>query len=233
MKLLEGYFRHDIIKLLPADATGLVGVELGVAQGVFSSRMAQSGRFGWFFGVDMYADQHDTSEYKQALRAVGLYSNYKLLRMTFDEALDLFDDLSLDFVYVDGYAHSGEEGGDTIYKWFRKVKVGGVIAGDDYHREKWPLVVAAVDQFVRDTNLELFITDRVETEAFSRYPSWGVVKTADVSISAPEEMVRRGKRLGRMADARRARIIRWRSLTQAWLPRPILRLVNRLRGLAR
>jgi hypothetical protein len=69
----------------------------------------------------MYADC-TTPPNTSALRRVGLRAAYKLLRMRFDEAIDLFDDASLDFVYVDGYAHGGEEGGETIFEWFRKVR---------------------------------------------------------------------------------------------------------------
>ena len=58
MKVLEGYFRHDITKLL-SKKEGNIGVELGVAEGVFSSRMVQSGVFSKFFGVDKYNDIHD------------------------------------------------------------------------------------------------------------------------------------------------------------------------------
>ncbi|MDC1120300.1 hypothetical protein OAT72_00365 [Alphaproteobacteria bacterium] len=52
-----------------------------------------------------------TDEYKSAIKLVGLDSNYTLLRMSCDEALDLFDDNYFDFIYFDGYAHKGEEGG--------------------------------------------------------------------------------------------------------------------------
>src|SRR3990167_9257893 len=67
-----------------------IGIELGVAAGAFSARMVQSGKFHQFFGVDVYGDTHDITEYKKALRTVGLRSNYHLLRMTFDDALDVF-----------------------------------------------------------------------------------------------------------------------------------------------
>mgnify|MGYP003677075507 CR=1 FL=1 len=52
----------------------------------------------------MNADTHDTEEYKGALKKVGLFAPYKLLRMTFTEALDLFDGHTFDFIYVDGCA---------------------------------------------------------------------------------------------------------------------------------
>lgn len=199
---LEGAFRQDVLRLL--DRTeGALGIELGVAAGEFSRRMVASGRFRLFFGVDMYADTHDVAQYKQALRHVGLEAPYRLLRMTFAEALDLFEDESLDFVYVDGYAHSGEEGGETIWNWARKVRIGGVIAGDDYHPD-WPLVVEAVDRFVADTGFELWVTTETETGGgYSRYPSWAMVKTAPVTGQPPQDLLERGRAATERVAARR------------------------------
>ncbi len=194
--------RYDVIKLLKSQ-TGNVGVELGVAEGGFSAKMVASGVFSSFFGVDRYSDVYGVEEYKTALRTVGLETNYKLLRMSFDEAYDLFDGESLDFIYVDGYAHSGEEGGETIYQWSRKVKVGGVIAGDDYH-DDWPLVKEAVEAFVRDTGFELKVTTNVDpNSSYAKYPSWAVIKEKPTSLSAPEALVRKAKSHARRVDLRR------------------------------
>ena len=103
--------RHGVISLLTH--TGAFGIELGVAGGHFSARMVQSDIFKHFFGVDLYEDHHDVTEYKSALKLIGRLDKYSLLRMSFDDALDIFDDQSLDFIYIDGYAHTGEEGGST------------------------------------------------------------------------------------------------------------------------
>ena len=59
MRELPGAHRHDILQLM--EGGDFVGVELGVAAGEFSARMVVSGRFRDFFGVDMYADSHDTA----------------------------------------------------------------------------------------------------------------------------------------------------------------------------
>jgi hypothetical protein len=198
---LDGWHRHDVLRLL-GDRTGMVGVELGVAAGEFSRRMVASGRFATFFGIDMYADTHDVHQYKAALRHVGLFSDYKLLRMSFDEALDLFDDESLDFVYIDGFAHTGQEGGQTIWDWARKVRVGGLIAGDDYHPD-WPLVVEAVDTFAAQTGFDLQATTEVETVDYAGHPSWAMVKTAPTAGAPPADLVARGKARGAAVAAKR------------------------------
>jgi hypothetical protein len=166
--------RHDIVCELKSNDN--IGIELGVAEGVFSSRMMKSGKFKRFYGVDIYGDRHDTREYISALRNVGLENpNYHLLRMDFDSALDLFPDEYFDFIYIDGFAHTGEEGGKTILDWYNKLKVGGVIAGDDYHQD-WPLVVWAVNKFALQLNQAINITTLTEDVAYCHYPSWYLIK---------------------------------------------------------
>ena len=191
VKHLDGYNRFDLTKLLP-DGSDHIGIELGVAAGEYSSKMAGSGKFSAFWGVDMYADTHDTAQYKQALLNVGIDKNYKLLRMTFDEALDLFPDHYFDFMYLDGYAGNGFEGGQTLRKWASKVKVGGIIAGDDYHDE-CALLKSIVDEFVEQNGLELMTTEGAfDFSAYGHYPSWALYKTKELIGATSGDLQRRG-----------------------------------------
>jgi Methyltransferase domain len=229
VKLLEDSFRHDVIKLLEKP-NGNIGVELGVAEGVFSDRMVKSGAFEIFYGIDKYTDKPwvTVEAYKRALRKIGLQSAYRLLRMTFDDAYDLFENESLDFIYVDGYAYTGENGGDIIYKWARKVKIGGVIAGDDYHSD-WPLVVKAVDAFVQDSGFELFMTSKVESSAYCGYPSWAVIKSKSTDFNAPMDLVRLGKR--RALQYRMKEVVAWRvmSFVRYCLGEDLIKIIKRIR----
>lgn len=60
------------------------------------------------------------------------------------EAVDLYGDNSLDFVFIDA-AHDYENVTKDIQAWFPKVKDGGIIAGHDY---TWgPEVKKAADDF--------------------------------------------------------------------------------------
>lgn len=190
-KILEGYQRHDIFNLLEGEKN--IAMELGVAKGVYSKRMVDSGKFSHVHAVDMYADNHNTREYKNALKKVGLEKNYYLYRMKFEEAYDLFPDQYFDFVYVDGYAKNGELGGETIFKWYNKVKIGGILAGDDYDKEEWPLVYEAVNEFIRQTGYELMVTGQTEDIDFCKYPTWCVRKTDHQTLELPLAMIMRGK----------------------------------------
>ena len=154
-----------------------VGIELGVAGGSFSTRIVESGKFDKVFGVDTYDDYyHHIDEYREAISQVGLKSNYSLLRMTFEEALSLFPDEFFDFIYVDGFAHTGQEGGQTLADWYPKLKVGGIMAGDDYH-DDWPLVQWAVNDFASALGVGLTVTEKTESHSYNRYPSWFITKT--------------------------------------------------------
>ena len=184
------YYRHDVIKEVTDN--GLIGIELGVAGGDYSQRMVASKKFRKFYGVDLYEDHHNTDEYKKALRYVGLDNDFVLLRMSFDEALDLFDDDYFDFIYVDGYAHTGEEGGKTFHDWYRKLKTGGVFAGDDYHQD-WPLVMWAVNDMISQLDCELHITGQREDTNLNRYPSWFFKKPKDREFTSNAELKQVGQ----------------------------------------
>lgn len=196
--LLPGTERWDVVNTLPEK--GNIGIELGVAAGSFSARMVRSGRFSQFIGVDIYGDGHNVKEYKKALVAVGLFENYRLLRMTFDQALDLFPDDFFDFIYCDGYAHTGEEGGRTLIDWYPKLKTGGVMAGDDYDTEAWPLVVWAVNEVVTQLDVPLMVTDKVSDEAYNKYRSWYFIKPEGAKTLRPATL------LQDISDGEKARV---------------------------
>ncbi len=91
--------------------------------------------------------------------------------MSFAEALPHFADGSLDFIYIDGYAHTGQESGGTLRDWWPKLRAGGVFAGHDYCARYQP-TCDAVDAFVAANGLTLHVT---ETGGDS-FPSWWVIK---------------------------------------------------------
>lgn len=200
--------RYDLVNELRKKRDN-VGVELGVAEGAFSEKMVLSRRFRKFIGIDTYGDTHDTDEYLGALERVGVLEPYSILRLRFDQALKLFDDNSLDFVYVDGFAHTGEEGGKTIIDWYKKVRIGGVLAGDDYHRD-WPLVVWAVNDFASKIGADVNVTCRLSEKPYARYPSWYILKEKDVEVSANPLLVELAARERRRIE--RIRVSRYRLL---------------------
>jgi hypothetical protein len=75
---------------------------------------------------------------------------YKIHKMISIEAARLFEDESLDFVFVDS-DHSYEGCITDIRAWFPKVKRGGILCGHDYNHPDQGEVKKAVDEiFGRD-----------------------------------------------------------------------------------
>ena len=170
----EKWLRHNIVNNI--EGKNNIGIELGVATGVFSKRMIATNKFKRFYGVDSYSGVHDDDEYKNTLKNVGFHNPvYSLLRLEFENVIDLFEDEYFDFIYVDGFAHTGEEGGKSLIDWYKKLKVGGIMSGDDYH-DDWPLVKWAVNDFAFQLNAEINITGGKEDADYSKYPTWYIQK---------------------------------------------------------
>ena len=168
--------RHHVVNLLEP---GSIAIELGVAEGVFSHRLLQHGDLGYLYSVDMWAGDrgHDVQQYKAAITKLHPYRHRNsILKMRFDEALDLFSDEYFDFIYIDGYAHTGQEDGKTLDDWWPKLKVGGVFSGDDYS-PAWPSVQSVVNAFVKKHTLELNVINCGEPgSVWSEYPTWWIRK---------------------------------------------------------
>lgn len=179
VKELGGVGRHEILGLLKCiRRDDLVGLELGVARGGFARQMLQTGRFKHYVGVDAYNDEgrsHDVYEYQRALTNCGVFSELRLLRMTFQDALPLFPDGTFDFIYIDGYAHIGPE--VLMEDWWPKLGPGGLFAGDDYTK-RWPAVQRDVNAFAEERDLDVFVTDAKANRRrrYGRSPSWCMLK---------------------------------------------------------
>ncbi|WP_165322163.1 class I SAM-dependent methyltransferase [Rhizorhabdus phycosphaerae] len=175
-QLTASFERRDDVATLFSE--GGVGVELGVAAGDFSDRLLRFPHIAHLYSIDMWAGDrgHGIDQYREAVMRLDQHrARNSVLKMRFDEALPLFPDDSLDFVYVDGYAHDGQLNGKTFRDWFPKLKSGGIFSGDDYSPE-WPLVVEAVNAFCAEQKLELHVIDCQEDSWNSRYPTWFAIK---------------------------------------------------------
>jgi predicted O-methyltransferase YrrM len=76
---------------------------------------------------------------------------YNPRRMTSLDAAATYEDNSLDFVLLDA-SHEYEDVKADILAWLPKVKVGGILAGDDYHHT-WPGVVKAVTELINNPQI--------------------------------------------------------------------------------
>lgn len=149
------------------------GVELGVAGGAYSETILKRSDCAMLYSIDRWNDHHSPAQYLAVIRRLMPYRSRNLvLRLTFAEAAPLFLNAALDFVYIDGYAHTGQDNGETLRQWWPKLKPGGIFAGHDYHPTKWPLTVAAVDAFAAS------VAHRPQLTTEPAYPSWWMIRQA-------------------------------------------------------
>lgn len=74
-------------------------------------------------------------------------------------ARSLADD-SLDFVFLDA-DHGYEAMSQDLDAWYRKLKPGRLLAGDDWDPGKWPGVVRAVEEFAGARGLSVRVEDKL------------------------------------------------------------------------
>jgi SAM-dependent methyltransferase len=149
---------------------------------------------GKLFCVDRYITQdgRDISRFSHELRGAmdAIGKPWELVFMPSDEAAKLFEDGSLDFVYLDA-SHDYASVRSDLLSWYRKVRPGGIMAGHDYldgtqkgpgqpvHRVWNPSqqmldqitygVFSAVNEFFKPLGLEI-------TEIHEAYPTWVIQK---------------------------------------------------------
>jgi len=157
-----------------------IAVELGVACGMYSHAILEHTPVKKLYSIDRWAGdrQHTSEEMAAAARNLDEFGRRSIIiKAYFYDALELFPDNSIDFLYIDGYAHTGQEEGETLSQWYNKVKPGGVFAGHDYH-PRWPETIHYVQNFfymlaaVNDRDGEFKVTD----ETLPEFPSWYHIK---------------------------------------------------------
>mmetsp|Transcript_16717 Transcript_16717/g.42522 ORF Transcript_16717/g.42522 Transcript_16717/m.42522 type:complete len:467 (+) Transcript_16717:16-1416(+) len=151
----------DLLRKMGAASKRLVAVEVGVEAGTLARAMLRHLPLLEVHGVDPYQwPAHELDD--MGKRVIGtlnevseshfnitsrLFAQYPadravLHRMTSVEGSRLFEDHSIDLVFVDG-KHTYDHVQRDLHIWARKVKRGGVVCGHDFS-PRHPGVVAAV-----------------------------------------------------------------------------------------
>jgi hypothetical protein len=157
----EDWFTYPNLYKFAVDkfSSGSTFVEIGSWKGKSSAYMAveiaNSNKDIKFFCVDTWegSKKHGYIEkdslYFTFMNNMKDVKNYFYpYRMTSLQASKLFDDNSIDFIFVDG-SHEYEDVKDDIISWYPKVKTGGMLSGHDYS-EAWPGVKKAVQECFSD-----------------------------------------------------------------------------------
>jgi len=135
-------FYRNVVTLLPQDANIVeVGAWKGSSTAYLGVEIFNSGKNVTLNVVDTWEGSPNHSEivktddiyakYLENMKPLDGKVNYKSLKMTSVEASKLFEDESLDFVFIDAN-HSFESVCEDIDAWLPKLKYGGLISGHDY-----------------------------------------------------------------------------------------------------
>lgn len=125
-----------------------VGVEVGSFKGAFSKTILQNWN-GKIYMVDVWrslpTDEYDDASnalyndtsYSEAMKSIqGFEDRAFMLRMKSSQAIELFDDESLDFIYIDAN-HAYDFVKEDMRLWYPKLKKGGLFCGHDYLKIDW------------------------------------------------------------------------------------------------
>lgn len=146
----ESYFSFSGIyrRMVEKYPSGSTFVEVGVLHGMslafLGVEIVNSGKDIKLFGVDNFR-WHD-KQYSIVLKNLApLGDRIRIVQSDSAEASRLFDDRSVDFVFIDA-THEYEAGMKDIAAWLPKMRSGGTIAGHDYSPDSFPGLVRAVDE---------------------------------------------------------------------------------------
>jgi predicted O-methyltransferase YrrM len=119
-----------------------VGIEIGTAEGYTTTYLLKEIEDLTLIGIDPYADYLDwngnfisNSElgYQQLLdKTADFGDRYNHIRLSSDEAVELIEDNSLDFIFIDGL-HTYEQVLKDCKNYYPKLKAGGIFIGHDYN----------------------------------------------------------------------------------------------------
>lgn len=158
---MEIKHRIELVKILPKNS---VGVEVGVAQGLFSSDLLEQG-LGVLYSVDNWehipgvtgdgnsSPKWHLSNFVAAKQRLSKYGERSIILKGMSvQMADKIPDNSLDLVYLDGAHYTSGVLAD-LNAYYPKLKSGAVMAGHDWLNTEDYGVNDAVNRFVSGLNL--------------------------------------------------------------------------------
>ena len=183
---------HDLVLLANEMELGVDGtwVELGVCTALFSKELIEKGdpkkliMVDLWGDIDIYSDVVASDNFLQTIDRISPYSSrVEIWRMLTTEAADLVPDGSISFIYVDA-SHQYTDVLADVTSWWPKLRLGGVIAGDDYYNGYVPLagntfgVKDAVDEFAAKKNHRVYSSGYGD-DRLGKHPQWYIFKCAE------------------------------------------------------
>lgn len=180
--------RHELASLF-GELGFTKGAEIGVQEGAYSETLLQRIPQLELYCVDPwekykgYRDHVDqkkldrfyefTNKRLDKYRFINNSPRAKIFRAYSLDFVKTLADESLDFVYIDGN-HDLPNFVCDVYEWSKKIRLGGIIAGHDYHRFKKPNgihVIAGVHAYTESFDIDTwFITDQTDWDCWRNEP---------------------------------------------------------------
>jgi len=144
----------------------LIGIEIGVGDGFHAKSLLEHiDNIKILYLIDPYEEYQDGRIPRSFADVKPIYlmfkNNLKSLpneKVIFikKKSLDTLDEIpdEIDFVYIDGN-HSYDVVKAEIYSYYKKLRIGGLLGGDEWDYSRFPGVSKAINEFIKETNLEL------------------------------------------------------------------------------
>ena len=166
---IQGWFNYqqfytDMVKSLPKNSHIVeIGAWKGCSSAYLATEIYNSGKNIKLDVVDLWTGEEDdptafTTDTEFMAYNKNIYPlfmknlspiydkiNMSAIQMSSAKASQLYDDKSLDFVFIDAN-HSYKEVKNDILNWLPKLKSGATFAGHDYNPNSFPGVIQAVNE---------------------------------------------------------------------------------------
>lgn len=163
------------------------GAEIGVSEGYLSEAMFKVIPNLHLSCIDIWqayrgnpwsgSTQRNINHLETARKRLSKYNATLIPEMSMD-AVKKFENHSLDFVYIDAN-HAFDFVMEDIIEWSKRVRVGGIVSGDDYYHFRKAGVIEAVDAYTKAHDIKFNLTDPYsenlrDREGFEQPSYWWV-----------------------------------------------------------
>lgn len=180
--------KYDLIKHF-GELGFTTGAEIGVAEGYLSEAMFKVIPNLKLYCIDIWqpyrgnqwsgSSARNIHHFDVAKERLSKYNAVIIRKMSMDAIKDIPDG-SLDFVYIDAN-HGFDYVMEDLIEWSKKVRIGGIVSGDDYYNFRKAGVIEAVNAYTKAHGITFDLTDPItdnikDREGFEQ-PSYYWTKT--------------------------------------------------------
>lgn len=162
------------------NAKAKIVVEIGVYAGALSRLLVETSTLEHLYIVDpwiweKFGHGHMDKIARKVERWANSNSNVTVLRMGSLAAVKEFEDVSIDFIHID-QRHGQAVIKSDIQAWWIKLKIGGLISGDNYEH---PPLAKGVDELLPEREL----SGEGKLRGVDAWRIWSAVKTEEKAFA--------------------------------------------------